>query len=325
MDLQRFNLIDPEDKMYPINKQDRIYKPHIKVYFTDHDDVIITGACALQGVWWLSVTNISEADEIRNVFNYVSKLEPAECANIHSVIRRTNYTDEQLRYFYYTFPQTADDIFDYYHRIEISILEQEKGGKYYEIQKYDLMTPIKPNYMPDPRDRLIKAYYGNDSDVIIVGVADNCYIYWFSVTKMDDAETNRMILEWLNLCIPTKFGHGYIAVKKTQYTYEQIKSFYCADIKNADDIIKQKKNASEKSRKLNDDGDLIQQLRRYRKRLSNCSGDARKDYARHKNLIRKIEAKSYLRGSDDPKVRELYNEVDRLCSHIYNAYMTEVR
>ena len=216
MNLQRFNLIDPKDKMYPIDKQDRIYKPHIKVYFTDHDDVIITGAYALQGVWWLSVTNISEADEIRNVFNYVSKLEPTECANIHSVIRRTNYTDEQLRYFYYTFPQTADDIFDYYHRIEISILEQEKGGKYYEIQKYDLMTPIKPNYTPDPRDRLIKAYYGEDNDIIIVGVADNCYIYWFSVTKTDDAETNRMILEWLNICVPTKFGHGYIAVKKTR-------------------------------------------------------------------------------------------------------------
>ena len=55
--------------------------------------------------------------------------------------------------------------------------------------------------MPNHRDRLIKAYYGEDNDIIIVGVADNCYIYWFSVTKMDDAETNRMILEWLNIYI----------------------------------------------------------------------------------------------------------------------------
>lgn len=267
MNLQRFNLIDPKDKMYPIDKQDRIYKPHIKVYFTDHDDVIITGAYALQGVWWLSVTNISEADEIRNVFNYVSKLEPTECANIHSVIRRTNYTDEQLRYFYYTFPQTADDIFDYYHRIEISILEQEKGGKYYEIQKYDLMTPIKPNYTPDPRDRLIKAYYGEDNDIIIVGVADNCYIYWFSVTKTDDAETNRMILEWLNICVPTKFGHGYIAVKKTRYTYEQIRNFYCAEIKNADEIIQKRKAANARSKT---EGLTIKQMKSYIKKCQNA-------------------------------------------------------
>lgn len=169
------------------------------------------------------------------------------------------------------------------------------------------------------------SFYGNDNDVIIVGVADNCYIYWFSVTKMDDDESNRMILEWLNICVPTKFGHGYIAAKKTKYTYEQIRNFYCAEIRNADDIIEQKKLAAEKSRTLNCEGDLLQKLRSYRKKLSSSTGDPRKDYAKHKNLIRKIESQSYLRGSDDPKVRELYNEVDSLCSHIYNSYMTEVR
>ncbi|HOO06582.1 MAG TPA: hypothetical protein PLH83_08850 [Ruminococcus sp.] len=267
MNLQSFNLIDPKDKLYPINKQDRIYKPHIKVFFTDHDDVIITGAYALQGVWWLSVTNISEADEIRNIFDYVLKLEPTECANIHSVIRRTNYTDDQLRYFYYILPQTADDIFEYYHRIELSILETEKGGKYYEIQKYDLMDPEKPNYMPNPRDRLINVYYGEDNDIIIVGVADNCYIYWFSVTKMDDTETNRMILEWLNICVPTKFGHGYIAVKKTRYTYEQIRNFYCAEIKNADEIIQKRKAANARSKT---EGLTIKQMKSYIKKCQNA-------------------------------------------------------
>ena len=322
MDLQSFNLIDPKDKMYPIDKQDRIYKPHIKVYFTGHDDVIITGAYALQGVWWLSVTNISEGDEIRNIFDYVSKLEPTECANIHAVIRRTNYTDEQLRYFNYTFPQTADDIFEYYHRIELSILEQEKGGKYYEIQKYDLMTPIKPNYMPDPRDRLIKAYYGNDNDVIIVGVADNCYIYWFSITKTDDGETNRMILEWLNLCIPTKFGHGYIAVKKTQYTYEQIKSFYCADIKNADEIIQKRVAANARSKA---EGLTIKQMKSYIKKLSKRSADPVLDYEKNEQLIQWIQSQTFLRCSDDTVERELYNELYELCSSIYNAYMTAVR
>ena len=312
MNLQRFNLIDPKDKMYPIDKQDRIYKPHIKVYFTDHDDVIITGAYALQGVWWLSVTNISEADEIRNVFNYVSKLEPTECANIHSVIRRTNYTDEQLRYFYYTFPQTADDIFDYYHRIEISILEQEKGGKYYEIQKYDLMTPIKPNYTPDPRDRLIKAYYGEDNDIIIVGVADNCYIYWFSVTKTDDAETNRMILEWLNICVPTKFGHGYIAVKKTRYTYEQ----KCGRDHSKAKGCQCKKQNRRADNKANE--------KLYQK-MSERSGDPVLDYKKNEQLINWIQSQTFLRCSDDPAEREIYNELYELCSSIYNAYMTAVR
>ena len=322
MNLQSFNLIDPKDKLYPINKQDRIYKPHIKVFFTDHDDVIITGAYALQGVWWLSVTNISEADEIRNIFDYVLKLEPTECANIHSVIRRTNYTDDQLRYFYYILPQTADDIFEYYHRIELSILEIEKGGKYYEIQKYDLMDPQKPNYMPNPRDRLIKAYYGEDNDIIIVGVADNCYIYWFSVTKMDDTETNWMILEWLNICVPTKFGHGYIAAKKTKYTYEQIRNFYCAEIKNADEIIQKRKAANARSKT---EGLTIKQMKSYIKKMSERSGDPVLDYKKNEQLINWIQSQTFLRCSDDPAEREIYNELYELCSSIYNAYMTAVR
>lgn len=33
MDLQSFNFLYPEDKLYPIDKQDRMYKPHIKVFY----------------------------------------------------------------------------------------------------------------------------------------------------------------------------------------------------------------------------------------------------------------------------------------------------
>ena len=296
------------------------------VFFTHLDDVIIAGMLNQDWVWWLSVTNISNEDEIRQIFYYISNQVHSEGIRINSVIHRTNYSEEQLKHCLYTFPQTADDIFEYYHRIKISISETEKGGKYYGIQNYNYLTPeyaASPKYVPSPRDCFINVYYADDNNIIIVGVADNNFIYWLSVTKINN-KVNLAILDWLNICVPTLFESMGFAIKRTKYTYKQVMSFHCAKVNEINDIIQQKKLALKKSQTENDDGNILQKLQSYRKRFSKCSGNPRRDYARHKVMIQEIKAKSYLRGSDDPKVRELYNEVDRLCSKIYNDYMTEI-
>ena len=227
MDIQKCNLISPEDEMKPFPE----YLPYfVRVYLTDADDAVILGMNRENGVYWLSVTNIKEAETIRAVFDHVSALRPTGCTGLTAVLARTRYTAKQLQMSSHLTPQSADDIFSYYQRIEGSIYGQEKGGKYYEIQKYNLLEPKKPNYMPDPEDRLIQAYYGPDNDLILVGSADNNYIYWLSLTKADDTETNRQIVEWLTYCVPSDFGAAYLALRKTPYSYDQMMSFYCAEI-----------------------------------------------------------------------------------------------
>ena len=67
-----------------------------------------------------------------------------------------------------------------------------------KVENYNRLkadTACVPNYTPDSADRCIQAYYALNNDVILIGEADPCYIYWLSVTKLDDEATNRQIVD----------------------------------------------------------------------------------------------------------------------------------
>ncbi len=184
---------------------------------------------------------------------------------------------------------------------------------------------VIPKYVPNPKFRCIKAYYAQDNDVVIVGEADPNFIYWLSVTKTDDTETNRQIVAYLKQAEPKLYGHdSTVTDKKTKYTYEQLTSFYTVKITSAEEILTKYQGAKHAAGQ-NADKALITKMKQQLAILSKCDPDPIKDYDKKEKLIKQIQSQSALRLSDNPKVRELYMELDKRCSDIYNEYMTIAR
>lgn len=194
-----------------------------------------------------------------------------------------------------------------------------------DIQKYNCVTPENadtPKYTPNPDHRKIQVYYTDKNQVIIVGVADNNYIYWLSVTRMDDLSTNRAIFAEITANAPKLYGHFYLAIKKTKYSYESAKDMYSAELRQAEMIVPHYEKIKALCRMRELEGQYIQIMRCYLDMLAGTSGDPIADYHQHEVLIELIQSERYLRLSDNDTVRSLYKALDRQCRHIYDSYMT---
>ena len=325
MEIQKHNCITGGEALHEIDENSPDEKPYIKVFYTGADDIIIAGMIADRGVYWLSVTDAKDESTVRAIFDYVSGLAPKKYADIHSVIADTYYTEEQLKLFYYSLPAAADDIFAYYRKIRDSLRASGEFGRFAEIQKRNCLIPKKPNYWPNPKFRCIHAHYADDNDVILVGFADNNYIFWLSVTKMDDTETNRLIVEYLSMLEPAEFGCVSVALDKTNYAFDQFRWLYYTTITSAEDITERLRQAKSRSGGTRDDQNkIISKLQKMMSALSK-SGNPVQNYQSNYDIFQEIWSMRYLRCSDNPKIREIYHQLELLSSDIYNTYMTECR
>lgn len=197
-----------------------------------------------------------------------------------------------------------------------------------DIQKYNCVKPenaANPKYTPDPANRKVLVYYTDKDQVIIVGVADNNFIYWLSVTRRDDLSTNRAIFAEITANEPKLYGHLYLAVEKTKYSYEKVKGMYSAELRQAEMIVPHYEETKKLCKMREVRGKYIEILRCYLDMLAATTGDARADYAQHEVLIKLIKSEQYLRLSDNDTVRQLYQQLESRCYRIYQDYMTEAR
>ena len=197
-----------------------------------------------------------------------------------------------------------------------------------DIRKYNCVTPenaASPKYTPNPADRKVQVYYTGRNQVIIVGVADNNFIYWLSVTNMDDLSTNRAIFAEITTQEPKLYGHLYLALQKTKYSYEAVNGMYSAELRQAEMIVPHCEETKKLCQMREVRGKYIEIMRCYLDMLSATTGDARADYAQHAVLIKLIKSEKYLRLSDNDSVRQLYQQLEARCYRIYQDYMTEAR
>ncbi len=179
--------------------------------------------------------------------------------------------------------------------------------------------------MPNPKFRCIHAHYAENNDVIIVGFADNNYIFWLSVTKMDDVETNHLIVEYLSMIEPIELGRDCDALDKTNYTYEQFRWLYYTTITSTEDITELYQQAKSKSGDIREDQNkIISKLQKMMGALSKY-GNPVENYQKNYDIFQEIWSLKYLRCSDNTKIREMYHQLELLSSGIYNTYMTECR
>ncbi len=300
---------------------------HVKVFFVD-DEVVIFGITTTAYVFWCSVTKADDLETNREIFAYIMKMERTHYLGDYWAEGIVKYGKNRMMHCYSAMLDSADEILPYRQKIAVSQHIREPESPYFDLMQYNLLTPedaVIPKYCPRTRDYCIRVYYADNEKIIIKGIADNNFIRWLSVTKLDDIELNRRIFAFLHETVASEYGSFSELIQKTAYTYKQAESFYQAELNSADEILPQLEQARQLCRQREANPQFIQQLRSYKKKLAFVGKDPVKDYKRSRSLIEKIKKWSYLRCSDNRQVRELYHSLIEMGYAKYNSYMTEVR
>ena len=298
----------------------------IEVFFADDGEIVIFGITSHADVFWISETRADDIETNRRIFAHIRQMERKHYLSRGFAVGVPKYGYDWMQHRYSAMLTSADEILPFMQKIELSRHIREPESPYYDLMQYNLLTAenaVIPKYCPRTRDYRILVYYADHGEILIEGFADNNFTRWLSVTKIDDMELNRRIIDFLNETVAVEYSHFPDLVAKTAYTYEQAKSCYCAEVQSADEILPQLEHARQLCRQREADPQFLQQLRSYKKKLAYVGKDPVKDYKSKRRLIEKIEAWGYLRCSENPQVRELYNEIIQLGSSSYNAYMTE--
>ena len=297
----------------------------IEVFFGG-DEIVIFGITSRSYVFWISETRADDIETNRRIFAYIRQMERKHYLHRGFAVKLPKYGYDWMQHRYSAMLTSADEILPFMQKIEISRHIREPESPYFDLMQYNLLTPenaVIPKYCPETQNYRIRVYYANNGEIIIEGFADNNFIRWLSVTKIDDPELNRRIIDFLNETVAVEYSQFYLLIKKTAYTYEDAKACYCVEVQSADEILPQLEHARQLCRQREADGKFMQQLRSYKKKLAYVAKDPVKDYKSKRSLIEKISKWSYLRCSENPEVRKLYDTLVKAGYSSYNAYMTE--
>ena len=324
MDISELNILTEQraERMLTTPREDDRL---IEVFFGG-DEIVIFGITSRAYVFWISETRADDIETNRKIFAHIRQMERKHYLHRGFAIKIPKYGYDNMMHFYSAMLTSADEILPFRQKIEMSQHIREPESPYYDLMQYNLLTPadaVIPKYCPETLHYRTRVYYADNGEIIIEGFADNNFIRWLSVTKLDDPELNRRIIDFLNETVAVEYSHFYILIAKTAYTYEQAKSCYCVELTSADEILPQLEHARELCREREADGNFMQQLRSYQKKLTYVGKDPVKDYKKKRSLIEKIGQWSYLRCSENREVRELYDTLMKAGTSQYNAYMTE--
>lgn len=225
-----------------------------------------------------------------------------------------------------------------------------------DIKKLNLLhesNACKMNYKPNPNHRRIDVYFTLYDEVIIIGVIDNNYIFWQSITSIMDKETNALIFNYITNCDYEIVSNIYKALPNIGTTYKEFEEmYYICIVKGrsidtewetpfghnygshqlenngryfSNDIAVLPTLLKRKCEIRNAGGIYINMLRKYVELLNKNNTDSVKDYYSKKPIIDILESESYIKLSEDIVLRNLYNEAISKCNDLYNAYMSAVR
>ena len=223
----------------------------------------------------------------------------------------------------------------------------------YHLNQVNASNAVLPGYRPDPRQQKIEFYLSMDGKVIIVGVLDNNYIYWLSVTSVGEKEINAAIFDSI-----ANEDYTYVttlnnALQEAGYSYEMLKGmyhgclfrtgepgmewrtpfghyygsdqieengqFFAQDLFLLPNVLKKKCEAREAR------GAYVDVMKTYAKLLKVRTGNPYRDYDAARHIIDIIQEETYLKFSENSEVKSLYEELCELSSSLYNAYMTMAR
>lgn len=215
----------------------------------------------------------------------------------------------------------------------------------------------KANYKIDTDNNFINCYLLNDDRVIIMGMADNNYAFWISITDSQDLKANEEVYNAIRKYIDKEnykqLAYGYTALEEQGISYERLSnsynfrfikttvkgmawktefghyygaeqeetngSIFASNIKELPNQLKRRCEIREAG------GNYLSVLNYYEMVYDNLSGGAVERYESFKNIIDILDSEKYLICSDNSEVRKKYIELKKKGAGLYNSYMTAVR
>lgn len=223
------------------------------------------------------------------------------------------------------------------------------------IEEINLVTDklaVKPNYDLDNRITYIEAYFNDEGQVLIVGVVDNNYIYWASLTDSSDVEMNGYIFDYISVGRVKKVCSLPKAAESVGLHYEGVKRWVKIRLtrKKEDDMAwntpfgasfassQRKHNGQFFAKqiagymtgirakcKLREAGGAYEKVLDYYLAVMNEDDGNSNYYYKVKNLIHIMESEDYLYGSENPEIRRKYIRLREFGEALYNRYMTAAR
>ena len=92
-----------------------------------------------------------------------------------------------------------------------------------ELNLITTNTEVKPNYSLENKETSIEVFFNDAGQVLIVGVVDNNYIYWASLTDSSDKEMNANIFDYISRGSVRKVSHLYQVIVAAGMSYEEIR------------------------------------------------------------------------------------------------------
>lgn len=221
-------------------------------------------------------------------------------------------------------------------------------------KEYNLVnqhTKVESNYDLSSRQSSIKIYIDRKGNLIILGIVDNNYIYWASLTNTDDKELNEKIFNHIANDEFSIVSKEYLALKTRGIEYKDLCQWYSATLvretKNnmawktpfghyygtdqinnngsyfANDVCHLLGTLQSSCEFRECNGEYIKVLDHYRNLL--LQNDDYSYYTQIKSLEEILQKEDYLKVSKNIEIRELYTQCMDIISQLYNCYMSAVR
>lgn len=224
------------------------------------------------------------------------------------------------------------------------------------IQQLNLVnqrTQVTPNYDLSNAETSIKIYIHADKYLIVLGVVDNNYIYWASLTKVDSKDENEAIFNYISKGYINMVSTVLIVLRTINISMDELStSFYCGLLKRkkpldsgwdtpfgfsygndssinlgtcfAKDVDYYFLTLQKLCSYRECDRYYINILNKYYNYLKSGEDDFN-HYVLAKPLIEILENEKYLVVSKNEQIRFKYIECMQQSSKLYNNYMSTVR
>ena len=207
---------------------------------------------------------------------------------------------------------------------------------------------VSPNYDLSNKELYIKLYFSPERELCIIGELDNNYIFWCSITKLEDQELNMEIFDFITNHTFESFSNEYIVLGNERY--QHVKNWYSCALRKSDlpnmywetpfghyygydkenhgryfsrDVKGFYQDLINKCEYRNYENRYIEVLKNYVDVLTREK--EYQYYYKMKPLISILESESYLKLTQNHKLRETYLSCMEECNRLYNRYMTAVR
>lgn len=220
------------------------------------------------------------------------------------------------------------------------------------LEEINLLVETEPNYSLENKVTSIDVYFNDKEQVLIVGVVDNNYVYWVSLTDSSDRELNSCIFDYISKGKIRKAGHLSRAIQAAGLSWDEVRHWVKISLKRrtddlnywmtpfmgnygsdqrqhngnffARDIACYVASVREKCKMREADGTYEKVLDSYRAVLNRDDGDSL-FYIKVKGLEDILRAEEYLYGTENAEIRRKYIELRKSIEDLYNRYMTAVR